>query len=277
MPKPKDVQKALQKWGQSEVRTALKEMRQRLSMTQRELAERSGLNRSVIAQWELGHLELDSERLGKLWSALSEADTQLQSLLVEHGGSLRQMREAVGMSQRQVADLVGIRQETLSRVETGDLQLGEATYERLKGVLTQAAEEKRADLGRARLLEEWLEDAKRDLEEDAAPERNLERFASLAETIFETGLKIKELRKELETAPDAERPQIKFQVDFLEASRERWQNDLVLELVGWKRDYESKKSVVKTFPDKIAALKGEATPDKKVNALMALKPKKEEK
>jgi transcriptional regulator with XRE-family HTH domain len=110
--------------GYDSMRQLVKKLRREVSLSQRDLAEAAGVNRSSIAQWELGQIQLSVPDLARLMKALYVVrDEQRETLVEENVQSavyLVRLREALGLTQAQVAKIANVRQATISRAESGE-------------------------------------------------------------------------------------------------------------------------------------------------------------
>ena len=105
----------------------LRRLRRERGLTQRELAEAAGLNRSVVARYEQGHTAPHRDCVAALAYALSvdvealigEGAAFERDVLGEFGAMLRNLRRARGLTQQELGAAVGVTAGTISTYECG--------------------------------------------------------------------------------------------------------------------------------------------------------------
>ena len=106
---------------------ALRELREQRGLGRRQLAERSGVDRQLIAQYEIKGIQPSYEKLSALARVLRVPRGELRGLLTQHGlrkraspfGQLvRKARLARGISRQELAQRVGLLPVTLHCYET---------------------------------------------------------------------------------------------------------------------------------------------------------------
>ena len=98
--------------------------RARLGLSQEELANRLGTNKSTVSRWESGDARLPAERLESIAAALGTSASDLvapveQQMKVDVGKAIFDRRSSLGISQAELASRLGISEAAVNRWENG--------------------------------------------------------------------------------------------------------------------------------------------------------------
>lgn len=116
-------------------------------LTQQQLADRVGVGRSVVAQWEKGHRGISIRRLRVAAEVLDVDPAQLQTHTAEP--TLQEMRVGACLTQAEVAAAAILPRGTYAALERGAIiSMSEVTAQQLSAALRTTPDEVRAALRR---------------------------------------------------------------------------------------------------------------------------------
>jgi transcriptional regulator with XRE-family HTH domain len=109
--------------------TTVRQARERLRLTQAELAEKVGVTQVTISNWEKGKSAPEGEQRARVEAALGLGEASAL------GKRIQEARVRAALTQRELAKRTGFAQPTISQWETGWSQPGEEAVEKLEQVL----------------------------------------------------------------------------------------------------------------------------------------------
>jgi transcriptional regulator with XRE-family HTH domain len=171
----------IERSGYDSLRQTLRKQRGRVGLTQRALADAVGINRSTIAQWELGQARLEIGDLLRIGRALEAAFDERQQA-DDDAFSIKGLREALGLSQSDAAKLANVRQTTISRAESDDSRVSEATRNGILKALTEEKAKRGPDYPKLKLLMELTKPAARTSEAVSKAKESLQEKCARQET-----------------------------------------------------------------------------------------------
>lgn len=142
--------------SQKEFRKAIREMRKLLRLPQSWVAAKSGVDRSMLSQWENGKIELtDAQTLsiGRVIGAVVKERAEANILpapQVQNGSPGRyvaQERKEWGITQLELADKADMAEDSISLFENGYVELESEELRSLYSALNSLVDKKRSKLG----------------------------------------------------------------------------------------------------------------------------------
>ncbi len=108
-----------------EIGDKIRQYREEMGYTQKELAQAIGVSQSVVSAIECNRAQINDEII----------DSLLKALDIPAGEKIRLYREARGISQIEFAKMVGTNPSFLSNIETGEVTLSKTMSERISQAL----------------------------------------------------------------------------------------------------------------------------------------------